>query len=28
MARDREITLFDHEGVSRVIDESLTQQSA
>jgi hypothetical protein len=28
VARNREITLFDHEGVSRVFDESASQQSA
>jgi hypothetical protein len=28
IARDGEITLFDHEGVSRVFDETSAQQSA
>jgi hypothetical protein len=28
IARDREITLLDHEGVSRVFDESVSQQTA
>lgn len=28
VARDREITLLDHESVSRVYDESAAQQSA
>jgi hypothetical protein len=28
IARDREITLLDHEGVSRVFDDSVSQQTA